>query len=621
MIKVELHDPSDKKIQVLSGAKAGAYYEQLNSDGVGSFKIHRLDADAIAYNILLGGIDGWIIHLLRKPPKINPTDPEPAFVDRFSFVVEGRVLGIDKQEDANAWITVSGRGTLCLLEDRLAFPPGFDGVTPSTITAQWQQYTAQPGGSIMAAEIDRSNSRFATTLTHTVTTDTDSQTLKLRFDNLRKLHDYLVQNGPMDAQMVGLDYQAVNQRGTDKSATVAIQLGPQDSLLGLQLEGDARPVKNWVIAQGTAEGINAPLAVSSDAPSIAALRRREGFVSTRNTDNATQLGLVANGAITQFKAVDQRITVSFFDSTHTQLYRDFDLGDFVNLNVVLLNWLNKYRVVGIQVSDPDTATSGEYEKVSLDLNDIRTEYLLKLQKGAQSTADSLNVLGAQPQGAPWLDSQAYPDSCDATHPFHFDAFVPSRVLKINSVKLSFFLQAFRSPVAGANTVTSGASSASSSSSGSNHNHATPNHSHVLFTTTTALGLNAANPYITTGGQKVSLVVETPAVGTISTDTSGGGGTSSAEGSHTHGIPHTHDLTPTLSYGIFESTVATGVTVTINGTDRTVALGGGTGFTTNQIELEVGLWFTIGALNTVDLTPTGNGRILGHLSSYGYIQSA
>jgi len=600
MIQVELHDQANNLVKVLSGAKAGAYYEQLNSDGVGSFKIHRTDADALTYNILQGGIDGYIVHLLRMGPL------ETTFTDRFSFVVEGVTFGIDKQEDANAWITVSGRGTLCLLEDRIAFPPGFDGITPSSITAQWQQYTAQSGGSIMAAEIDRSNARFGTQLTHSITTDTDSQTLKLRFDNLRKLHDYLVQNGPMDAQMVGLDYQAVNQLGTDKSAQVAIQLGPQDSLLELHLERDARNVKDWVIAQGTAEGINAPLAVASDAPSIAALRRREGFVSTRNTDNAAQLQLVANGAITQFKAVDQRITISYFDSTHTQLYRDLDLGDFVKLNAALLNWSLKYRVVGIQVADPDTATSGEYEKVSLDLNDVRSEYLLKLQKGAQLTADSLNVLGAQPQGGPYNNSKNIQENCTPSFPGHFDLFIESNVLKLNYGKLSFKLRAFRRDfalVTGSST-SSGPSSASSSLSGP-HNH------------------------------PILLNAETSSAGqlTVFADTSGNlwvvnlsnvlAATENDNPAHSHNISHTHTFTPNISItdGIFESTVATGVTVKINGTDRTVALGGGTGFTTDQTELEVSQWLNIGQWNTIDLTPTGLGRISAEVRVTGYLQSA
>ena len=68
-------------------------------------------------------------------------------------------------------------------------------------------------------------------------------------------------------------------------------------------------------------------------------------------------------------------------------------------------------------------------------------------------------------------------------------------------------------------------------------------------------------------------------------------------------------------GASEGTTATGVTVTINGTDRTAALGGGTGFTVGKNWLDVATsgWLTFGAadadcLNTIVLTSTQNGRI-------------
>jgi hypothetical protein len=86
------------------------------------------------------------------------------------------------------------------------------------------------------------------------------------------------------------------------------------------------------------------------------------------------------------------------------------------------------------------------------------------------------------------------------------------------------------------------------------------------------------------------------------------------------IDHTHLMSVYRVLGIFEGTVATGVLISINGTDRTVALGGGTAFTADLIELEVGPWLAIGAKNTIDLTPSGLGGILGHLRLTGYIQS-
>jgi hypothetical protein len=611
MFRVELHDRANQLVQVLAGAKDAALHPTLNSDGAGLFLIHRSDPDVAKFSMLTGGIQGYIVHLLRKGPL------EQAFTDRFAFQVESVDGHLDDQEEQSAWITVAGRGTLSLLEDRIVYPPGYDGVNQSTVSNQWQVYTAKPGGQIMGGEIARSAGRFALVLTHSVDTTTVPQTVQLRFDNLRKLHDYLVANG-MDAQMVGLDYQAADNLGTDKSASITVKLSPQDSLRAASLQLDSRPVKNYVVAQGTGEGINAKLLSSSDATSIAAFRRREGFLDASQDADPTQLALRASSAVKQLKNADQRITVRFIDSAHTQLYRDFALGDTITLDASPLGIHAPYRVVGFSIADTDA----EVEEVSLDLNSMRQEYLLKLATGAQLTADQLNTIVRMPQGAPQIDSQTYPDECDPTHPFHFDFFLSTNILVVNRVLLSFFLRAFRRTLASVNTVTSGSSSSASSSSGSVHSHSTPAHAHDLFAYKGAAhGWTLAEYNTSAGGYAMDLATGgSPA--TISTNSATGGATSGNEGSHTHLIPHTHNVTPTLVDGIWEGATATGVTVSVNGVDRTVALGGGAGFTTNQTELALLIaWLNLGAWNTIDLTPTGLGRITGHLTVVSFIQSA
>jgi hypothetical protein len=181
---------------------------------------------------------------------------------------------------------------------------------------------------------------------------------------------------------------------------------------------------------------------------------------------------------------------------------------------------------------------------------------------------------------PFNDSLSYPDSCDATHPFHFDVFIPSNVTQLNFAKLSFFLKAFRSEVAQA------------SSSGFN-----------FITNVTTNAGNAQHAHADPQGG----------------NTGTGGGQDPVIGLN---LTFANAITSVgLVYGIFESTTATNVTVTINGTDRTVALGGPAGgFTTDQTELEVSQWLTIGVKNTIDLAPGNLGRIVGHLRLTGRFQS-
>jgi hypothetical protein len=610
IIRVELHNYSNNLVKVLSGAKNASYHEVLNSDGAGTFLIHRADSDVAALSILSGGIDGYIVHLLRKGPL------ETAFTDRFSFVVESVSFGLDESEEGGAWITIAGRGTLCLLEDRMAYPPGYDGVLQSTVSNQWQVYTATAGGAIMGGEITRSNGRFALALTHSVDTTTVPQTVTLRFDNLRKLHDYLVGNG-MDAQMVGLDYQAADNLGTDKSASVTVRLSSQDSLRGMGLQRDARPVKNYVVAQGTGEGINATLKSSSDATSITALRRREGFLDASQDSDPTQLGLRASSAVKQLKDPDQRITSRFIDSTRTQLYRDFGLGDTITLAAQPWNLSASYRCVGLSVADLEA----EVEEISLDLNDMRQEYLLKLATSAALTADSLNVLSRMPQGSAWNDSQDYDGNCTPAFPFHFRFFIPTNVLQLNYAKFSFFLLAFRTDydfsVHGTGTESAGHSHGSAAEVAHSHTSAAHAHHNTPATSgySASFNLSSSSALEVASGPSPGWSTDSTTPGSTGSTTPGTPGSTGGESG-----THTHTVSGADTAGITEWAIATGVTVKINGVDRTVTLGGGTGFTADQIELEIGQWLTLGALNTIDLTPTGLGKILGHLRLTGYIQS-
>lgn len=611
MIRVALHDRLDVFQRQLSNTVQAAYHQVLNSDGAGSFRLHRSNPIVASYRILQGGIDGWIVHLERRGPYAD------AFSDHFSFVVEVVRFGVGDGEEEAAWVEVAGRGTLCLLEDRLVYPPDFDGETKASITSQWQNRTAS-GGYIMGAEIDRSNPRFALKLTHEFDFSTTLQTVSLRFDNLRKLHDYLCGNG-LDAEMVGTDYRTYDHLGI--AQTAPLRLGA--NLSRIEVDHDARPIKNYVVAQGTGEGINALLGVAADDFSAGNYRRREGFLEAREDQDQTQLNLRASSAVDQLKDPDEKITVDYVDTPGIQLYRDFSLGDTVPVLASPLDWSRNYRVVGIEVAD----TAGDREEIKLDLNSMRQEALLRLAETGKLTADSLNVINRQPQGAPYNNSRNLEGNCTPSFPLHFDVFIESNVLRLNYAKLSFFLRAFRRDfalIAGSSTST-GASSASSSASGSSHQHTTPDHSHLLFEWADPLpaGLGSQKYSYKWQGYTAAIDLATGEnENNIETYGAGGGSTSGGEASHSHGIAHTHDVTAniTVTDGIWEGATAAGVTVKINGVDRTAALGGGSGFDSNQTELEIRDWLEVGQWNTIDLTPTGLGRISADVRITGYLQS-
>ncbi len=102
-----------------------------------------------------------------------------------------------------------------------------------------------------------------------------------------------------------------------------------------------------------------------------------------------------------------------------------------------------------------------------------------------------------------------------------------------------------------------------------------------------------------------------------------GGAVTSDGSHTHdgvigSAAHTHPLpdhghslevdghTHNITHGIYEGTTASDVTVTINGTDRTAALGGP--FNANQSGLDITQYLTATGWNTISLGSATLGRI-------------
>ncbi len=93
----------------------------------------------------------------------------------------------------------------------------------------------------------------------------------------------------------------------------------------------------------------------------------------------------------------------------------------------------------------------------------------------------------------------------------------------------------------------------------------------------------------------------------------------ASGDHRHGMEHTHSIsnhTHDIIYGIYEGTLPTNITIKINGTDRTSILGGGTGFNSDQSNLNITSYLSIGQWNTIEL---GSSR-LGRLDATVFIQA-
>ena len=200
------------------------------------------------------------------------------------------------------------------------------------------------------------------------------------------------------------------------------------------------------------------------------------------------------------------------------------------------------------------------------------------------------------------------DNNDGTHPLNIRYVIPNNVQRLVGARLSFHLAAFRSYETGVASTTTGASSNASAA-------AQP---HVHFWSSAGSGGITSNVGLTNAA---ALVGATLAFGKqTSTElfpaTVGASVDTAVEGQsltgHTHTIAHTHTVTPSLTYGVFEGAVAAGVTIAFDGVDKTALLGGP--WSADVVEMDVSKYINAaqGAYHTIALQPTGLGRIEAHL---------
>jgi hypothetical protein len=230
------------------------------------------------------------------------------------------------------------------------------------------------------------------------------------------------------------------------------------------------------------------------------------------------------------------------------------------------------------------------------LNNPR-EKKIQLDQAVQ-TFDQLDKGFIPGFGAAQIDTFPQEDNVDATHPLNVDYFLPGNFQRLLGARLSFRLRAYRAYVSAA------------TSSGSS------------FVT----DISTSTTVAVTGWSDISVV------NSISTSVcvAGCNGTCHTGGVGTTSVSHitqtqagivvgvfrnfaTAVTSVGLSYGVVESTVAAGVTVKIDGTDVTALLTPAGPYNADQLEIDLRPVMTAaristGAFHTIQLTPTGLGRI-------------
>jgi len=401
-------------------------------------------------------------------------------------------------------------------------------------TQQWRRFVNRSCGEMLWDLIAESNARFATQIVRGTIEADAGWTQDLRFDNLLEVVDAVTKSYG-DIEMDGLTFSYHAAPGTNRSAI--FEEGAD--LLKVERAESDRDTISWVVAEGVGEGSMATLAVSEDA-TIG--RRREGYLDAKDAANAPLVQLRANAAIDELAPVDSiavEVTAERFAP-----FTDYDVHDTVRVIAPSRGIDASAVIVGMYLVEGDD----ERIRVGFDLSTPRQEYLIGLEEGNRSTANSLGVRNRQPQGQSTVINFADSVYFDSTTPSASGIYIPDDIYVTTKCRLAIHFDSYPMPVSaaassgsltsdsgggstsgsgGSSTPTSGASSASTSDDENVHYHAVAD-----YISATPHGWGAHEFHVA-GGAHASF--DLPSNGNIAW-------VSDAGTAHHHGQAHTHVVT-------------------------------------------------------------------------------
>jgi hypothetical protein len=305
---------------------------------------------------------------------------------RGGFFVENiKESNADAGEYGGRWMSVSGRGSLALLEDCIVWDDG------TTSTAR--EFTSVTKASILITLITEAKARgglanltydFSASVDTASVSWTDSEHYKLPVGtSLLDVARQFAKTGGFDfeinlsgANFVLSAYSAGS--GTDLSETIYMRTGTNCEEVSSDERGD---------------GINNALRVKyksgyltvSDSTSITNRRRREKLLSLEQAQTSASATTYASAKIAQTKDPKNSIAVRVYDGVSPRLFVDYDMGDYIMLDV--LGTETRYRVLGIQ-ADFDGA---DFSHVVLELNTILYDKELEMSQDLDWLLDQWNT--------------------------------------------------------------------------------------------------------------------------------------------------------------------------------------------------------------------------------------
>jgi len=311
---------------------------------------------------------------------------------RGGFFVENISKGqADAAEGGGQWVSISGRGALSLLEDAIIWD---DGTTAST-----RDFAGMTKAAILIALIDEAQARgalanlsydFTAVLDSDGVAWTDNETYKLNVgSSLLDITRQFARTGidfdilPGTGDFVLSAYKL--GKGSDKSETVYLRTGVNCEEVTSDEHGDK--IKNAQLIAYKGGYISV-----SDAVSITARRRREKLLDLKMAQTAASATTIGAAEVELRKDPQKSISVKIYDGAGPRGFVDYDLGDYIMLDVQGTEI--RYRIYGVQ---PDWK-GDQFSTVIVELNSILYENDIQLAQDVAwlldqwSTADDAGLL-------------------------------------------------------------------------------------------------------------------------------------------------------------------------------------------------------------------------------------
>jgi hypothetical protein len=352
----------------LDNAFQTAYLEQLNECGGGSFVLPANDAKATAANLATG----------------NVVRPRYRNVEIGAFSIEDveEVL-VGPGEGQDQLLRVSGRGLIGTLDHAVVYP----GSLADPATAE-RVFSSEAKAAIWLALYNEFVNRGGGDLDMGFTGAVDSaglawgDTISINFRAGQTLLDVLRQltslgmDVVVDPDRTVLAYKTL---GRDLSASVVFRKG--HNVLASTKKTLGSDLANAVLGAG-----QDVLAETTDATSQATYGRREVYLPVQNTSDAALVAAANALLLAEYKNPRTAITLEV-TAIEVFPFFDYDIGDTVRVVIPEEDGTGQeidadYRIFSISIREGQGPCD---LRVTLELNSLEAEYLIKLQKALRAS--------------------------------------------------------------------------------------------------------------------------------------------------------------------------------------------------------------------------------------------